>query len=166
MNIVYRYEDPKDISKIESVTKSAFLDHPHGDGNETKIISSLRQSDALAISLVAEVEGKIIGHIAFSAIDISDGTNNWFALGPVSVLPEHQCHSIGTSLVKKGIEILNKRQAGGCVLVGEPDYYKRFGFRAVSDLTLEGLPTEYFQCLLLSGAMPKGKVSYHKCFFE
>lgn len=166
MNIVYRFENSNDIEQIETVTANAFLDHPHSNGSEPKIIKSLRKNNAMIISLVAELDNKIIGHIAFSAIEISDGSKDWFALGPVSVLPKHQCHSIGTTLVKKGIKELIRLKASGCVLVGEPEYYRRFGFRADSHLLLEGMPPEYFQTLLLKGNQPKGKVTYNKSFFE
>ena len=104
------------------------------------IINALRAAGALTISLVAEVGGKVVGHIAFSPVTISDGSHDWYGVGPVSVLPEFQKQGIGKSLIQEGLSLLKAAGAKGCVLVGDPRYYERFGFRNLPDLILDGVP--------------------------
>ncbi len=85
MNLKIRNENNSDIEAIEAVTTAAFLNAPHTDHTEQYIVRELRNADALSISLVAEHQGDIIGHVAISPITISDGTTGWFGLGPISV---------------------------------------------------------------------------------
>ena len=100
----------------------------------------LRADNALTVSLIAEVDGRVVGHFAFSPVTISDGTQNWCGLGPVSVLPEHQREGIGKSLILEGISRLRGLNAKGCCLVGHPNYYRKLGFKNVSGLVHEGVP--------------------------
>jgi len=99
--MIIKGEKPSDIEAIAEVTKVAFEDHSFSQQTEHFIIRDLRAAGALTISLVAEVDGRVVGHIAFSPVTISDGTTNWYALGPVSVLPDYQGCRIGTALVSK-----------------------------------------------------------------
>ena len=126
--MIIRHERPSDIDTITEITKVAFKDHPISQQIEHLIIRDLRAADALSLSLVTEVDGKVVGHIAFSPVTISDGTTNWYGLGPVSVLPDYQGCKIGTKLVTKGINQLKSLGSKGCALVGLPTYYNRFGF--------------------------------------
>jgi putative acetyltransferase len=106
----------------------------------------------------------MVGHIAFSPVTISDGSSNWYGLGPVSVLPEYQRRGIGGALIREGISRLKSLGARGCCLVGHPGYYGRFGFRNTAELTLEGVPAEVFFALSLDGRMPQGVVGFHAGF--
>lgn len=90
-------------------------------------MGALRKANALTISLVAE-QAQVVGHIAFSPVIISDGTLGWFGVGPVSVLPSFQKQGIGRSLIESGLSLLRERGAACCVLLGEPTFYRRFGF--------------------------------------
>ena len=127
--IVIRSETDADVSAISEVIVAAFKTLEISNHTEQFIIAELRAAKALAVSLVAELDGHLIGHIAFSPVTISDGTRNWYGLGPVSVLPEYQRQGIGKALIREGLSRLKDMNAQGCCLVGHPDYYKKFGFK-------------------------------------
>jgi putative acetyltransferase len=162
--IVIRNEMDDDVSTITEVTIAAFKTLAISNHTEQFIIEALRAADALTVSLVAEVNGRVIGHIAFSPVTISDGTPNWYGLGPVSVLPEHQRRGIGKALIWEGLSRLKELNARGCCLVGHPDYYKKFGFKNISGLMLEGVPQEVFFTLSFDGHTPQGTVTFHEGF--
>lgn len=111
-----RPENSADIPLIDEITQKAFEVHPISQHTEQFIIKALRASSVLSISLVAEREGHCVGHIAFSPVTISDGTEGWFGLGPISVLPEFQNQGIGTRLMHKGLEAIRRLNAKGCAL--------------------------------------------------
>jgi putative acetyltransferase len=162
--IVIRNETQDDVGAIAEVTVAAFKTLEISHHTEQFIIGALRAGKALAVSMVAETEGRVIGHIAFSPVTISDGTPNWYGLGPVSVLPEHQRKGIGQALIKHGLSRLKDMNAQGCCLVGHPDYYKKFGFRNVSGLVHQGVPQEVFFALSFDGHTPQGTVAFHEAF--
>ncbi|WP_066961004.1 GNAT family N-acetyltransferase [Microbulbifer sp. Q7] len=164
MSISIRKEQPGDAQAIHEVTVAAFRNAPHTDHTEQFIVEALRKSGALAISLVAEEEGNILGHVALSPVSISDGTSGWYGLGPISVHPNYQGRGIGTALMQAAIRELKSNDAGGCVLLGDPNYYQRFGFEPSEALILPEVPPEYFQALLLRGPLPKGIVTYDASF--
>jgi putative acetyltransferase len=149
---------------ISEVTIAAFKTLEISNHTEQFIIKALRAANALTVSLVAEMDGRIIGHIAFSPVNISDGTRNWYGLGPVSVLPEHQRKGIGKSLIQEGLSQLKELNARGCCLVGHPDYYKKLGFKNLSGLVHEGVPQEAFLALSFDGHIPQGTVTFHEGF--
>jgi putative acetyltransferase len=162
--MIIRNEMESDVEIIFEVTQRAFENHPHSNHTEQFIINALRASHALTISLVAEVGGKVVGHIAFSPVTISDGSHNWYGLGPVSVLPEFQKQGIGKSLIHEGLSLLKSLGGKGCVLVGDPEYYERFGFRSFPDLILDGVPQEYFLALPFDTNKAQGTVLFHQGF--
>ena len=86
-------ENPSDIGAITDITKAAFTNHPHSHNTEHLIVIALRAANALTISLVAEVDGERVGHIAFSPVTFTDGSENWYGLDPISVLPSYQKRS-------------------------------------------------------------------------
>jgi len=162
--IVVRSETDADVSAIAEVTVAAFKTLEISNHTEQFIIAALRAAKALTVSLVAEVDGRVIGHIAFSPVTISDGTRNWYGLGPVSVLPEYQRQGIGKALIREGLSRLKDMNAQGCCLVGHPDYYRKFGFRNMSGLVHEGVPQEVFFALSFGGHTPQGTVAFHEGF--
>lgn len=166
MNLTFklRNETNADVNAIAEVTADAFKTLEISNHTEQFIIAALRAAKALTISLVAEVDGRVIGHIAFSPVTISDGTRNWYGLGPVSVLPEYQRQGIGKALIQEGLLRLKEMKAQGCCLVGHPDYYRKFGFRNMSGLVLEGVPQEVFFALSFDGHIPQGAVTFHEGF--
>jgi putative acetyltransferase len=163
-NIVIRNETHDDVCAIAEVTIAAFKTLEISNHTEQFIIEALRAAKALPVSLVAEVDGRVTGHIAFSPVTISDGTPNWYGLGPVSVLPVHQRKGIGKALLREGVSRLKDMNARGCCLVGHPDYYRKFGFKNISGLVLEGVPQEVFFALSFDGNFPQGTVAFHKAF--
>jgi len=162
--LTFRTETINDVPAIEKITIAAFKYHSHSDQTEHLIISKLRAEQALSLSLVAELNGIIVGHIAFSKVKINNEYLSWFGLAPVSVMPDFQHKGIGSKLVRAGINAIKALGAKGCVLLGEPEYYSRFGFRKCDNLVLTGVPAEYFQALLLEGDLPEGEVHYHHAF--
>ena len=164
MNITIRDERVEDIATIEALTKSAFLHAEHTSHTEHFIVNQLRKHQQLSISLVAEEEQTIVGHVAVSPVKISSGETGWYGLGPISVLPHKQGLGIGTMLMHAALARLKTFGAKGCVLLGNPNYYGRFGFQVVPDLTLPDVPKEYFQVISFVDSIPQGEVSYHEAF--
>src|SRR5512139_4011443 len=150
-DVMIRNETSVDVNAISEVTVAAFNTLAISNHTEQFIIEALRAAKALTVSLVAEMDGRVIGHIAFSPVTISDGTPNWYGLGPVSVLPEHQRKGIGKALINEGLSRLEDMKAQGCCLVGHPDYYQKFGFKNRPGLVLEGVPQEVFFALSFDG---------------
>ncbi|WP_250503014.1 MULTISPECIES: N-acetyltransferase [unclassified Caballeronia] len=159
-----RHEQLSDIDAIEILTTAAFLDMPYSSHTEQFIVNALRKTGRLTLSLVAVENGDIIGHIAISPISISATASGWFGLGPLSVTPARQREGIGRELVKEALAHLKRDGAAGCVVLGDPGYYGRFGFRPESALTLPGVPAEYFQALAFSEKVPAGTVSFDEAF--
>ena len=178
LNISIRTETAEDVAAIDAVTIAAFLHAPHTDHTEQFIVKALRAVGELTVSLVAECDGAVVGHVAVSPVTISNAASNgsagnstdfnsatgWFGLGPISVLPDYQGNGIGSRLMREALHRLKAAGAAGCVLLGDPAYYHRFGFRAEPDLVLPGVPAEYFQALSLGGELPRGVVTYSTAF--
>lgn len=162
--MIIRSERSSDIEAITEVTVEAFRDCPYGDHTEHFIIAALRDADALTISLVAEIDGTVVGHIAFSPVTIAGRDCDWYGLGPLSVMPEYQRQGIGSALVNEGLHLLEEAGGKGCVLVGDPGYYTRFGFRSRPELTLQDVPPENLLARVLAGKMPGGAVQFHDGF--
>lgn len=164
VSMIIRNEKKSDIEAISEVTKAAFKDHPYSNQTDQFIIIALRAAAALTISLVAEVNGRVVGHVAFSPVAIAGSNHNWYGLGPVAVLPECQRQGIGKSLIQEGLSRLKALGANGCVLVGDPKYYERFGFKNLADLTLDGVPQEYFLALPFDDDKIQGALVFHQAF--
>lgn len=164
MRVGIRKEEPSDVAAIEALIAAAFLNTAHTSHTEQFIVNALRKAGQLSISLVAEDKGAIVGHIAVSPVAISDGTDGWYGLGPISVASEYQRQGIGSLLMKQAIAELRWLTAAGCVVLGEPGYYGRFGFDAEPTLVLPDVPPQYFQALTFRGAVPSGSVSYQEAF--
>jgi putative acetyltransferase len=162
--IVVRSETNADIGAIRDVTAAAFKNLEISNHTEHFIISALRAAKSLTVSLVAEADGRVVGHIAFSPVTISDGTMNWYGLGPLSVLPEYQRQGIGKALIEEGLSRLRALDARGCCLVGHPEYYRKFGFKNMPGLVYEGVPQEVFFALSFDGYIPQGTVTFHEAF--
>lgn len=159
-----RDEQSTDYQAISDVTFAAFEKMEISNHTEQFVIEALRSANALTVSLVAEVDGRVAGHIAFSPVTLSDGTKDWYGLGPVSVHPDYQRKGIGMALIQEGLARLQNLGAKGCCLVGHPRYYRQFGFRNVSGLGLEGVPAEVFFVLSMDGNVPQGQVVFHEGF--
>ena len=163
-NIIIRNETSADVDAITDVTVAAFKTLEISNQTEQFIVAALRGAGALSVSLVAELDGRVVGHIAFSRVTISGGARDWYGLGPVSVLPEHQGQGIGKALVREGVSRLKNLNARGCCLVGHPEYYKKLGFRNLPGLVHPGVPEEVFLAMKFDGAAPQGEVTFHEAF--
>ena len=139
-----RMEQNQDIPAIRCLIQVAFQDALHTSHTEHLIVEALRHAHVLTISLVAEVEGRIIGHVAASPVSISNGATDWYGLGPVSVLPDMQRQGVGSRLIETVLAQLRKKSAAGWVVLGEP--------------------SEYFMALNFNKDVPSGNVVYHAAF--
>lgn len=157
-------ERPGDEPAISALLREAFRSHPHSAHIEHLIVEGLRRAQALAVSLVTEDRGRVVGHVALSPVEVGDGATGWFGLGPLAVEPARQGRGIGRALVEAGLAALCARGAAGCVLLGEPAYYGRFGFTQLPALTLPGVPPAYFLTLPFGAHHAQGEVAYHPAF--
>jgi putative acetyltransferase len=164
--VIIRLENPADVAEIHAVTLEAFKGHPYSDGTEHLIVDRLRDAGALSLSLVAEVEGEVVGHIAFSPVELSDGSQQWFGLGPVSVLPSFQGQGIGGALIRKGLDYAEREGLGRMCGDGRSGALSEVRLSAmIPSLTYADCAPQYFlaQPLSLSGA--SGIVTYHPAFY-
>jgi putative acetyltransferase len=161
--MIIRPETPADASGIHSLIRKAFLDAEHASGTEAEIVDRLRADKALTVSLVAVDGGELVGQVAFSPVTIG-GRTGWYGLGPVAVRSESRRQGIAEKLIVEGLSALKMQGAGGCVVLGDPAYYGRFGFSCDTAVTLAGIPPEYFQLLRLGGPKLTGPVAYHRAF--
>ncbi|MCA1407803.1 N-acetyltransferase [Ensifer sp. IC3342] len=162
--MIIRPERSDDHEAIHDVTAAAFPGRPHSDQTEPLIIERLRAAGALALSLVAEDAGEVIAHIAFSPVTTTPSAAGWYGLGPVSVRPDRQGRGVGSVLIRQGLDILRKSGASGCVVVGEPAFYRKFGFANDPALVFPGCAPQYLMVLHLSEARVSGTLSYHPAF--
>ena len=162
--MIIRLENEGDADPIHEVTAAAFLGRRYSSGTEAHIVDALRAAGALTISLVAEDHDEIVGHVAFSPVTIGGRPGHWYALGPASVSPRWQRRGIGTALIKTGLAQLRALGADGCVLLGDPAYYGRFGFANDATLRYRDADPKYIQWLSFAGNAPAGEVAFHPAF--
>ena len=163
--LLIRPETPVDAGAIDALTERAFRTAPHSSHTEHHIVRALRTAYALTLSLVAQLDGAVAGHVALSPVTLSDGSGGWFGLGPISVSPPLQGRAIGSRLMRAALAALRERGAAGCVLLGDPAFYGRFGFAARPELVLPDVPPQYFLALAFGAApWPRGKVAFHAAF--
>lgn len=158
--MIIRPERPGDIDTIHALTEAAFKPMPFSDGTEPDCIRKLRQDGDLTVSLIAEQNDKVVGHVAFSPVQIDGKSAGWFGLGPVSVWPHLQKQGIGGALIKHGLARIQQLGAPGCVLIGDPNYYVRFGFIGDGSLTYRDLAPEYVQWKAFAIEKPSGELTF------
>lgn len=159
-----RPETAADVPRIAAIVDRAFAGHPHSHGTEAAIVRELRAAGALSVSLVAEIDGQVWGHVAASPVRIDGVAAPWFGLGPVAVEPACQRRGLGSRLITDCLAALRSRSAAGCVVFGSPAYYARFGFAPIEGLVVPGLPAEFFMAQSFDGSRPTGAVRYHPAF--
>ncbi len=159
-----RKEQADDAGRIREMTELAFRTCPHACGREQDIVDDLRRAGALSLSLVAVDAGEVVGHVALSPVTIPDARGAWFGLGPISVLPRLQRTGIGGALMKAALAWLRDEEAAGCVLVGDPQYYVRFGFTSDPSLTVPGIPPEVTLAIRLRPGEDRGLIRFHPAF--
>jgi putative acetyltransferase len=164
MTLNIRPERPGDEDIIHELTETAFATMPYSSGTEGPIIRALRAAGDLTLSLVAEDDGALVGHVAFSPVTIEGIHGRWYGLGPISVQPERQRQGIGRALVGEGLERLKQRGAGGCALIGNPEVYRGSGFESDGLLSYGDLDRRYVQRIIFSGPAPKGVLQFSPAF--
>jgi putative acetyltransferase len=151
--MIVRTEEPEDAAEIFAVNRACFPT----DG-EARLVDALRMSGQLSLSLVAEVDGEVVGHVAFSPVTVAGGEAG-IGLGPVAVVEEHRCKGYAARLIESGLAECRAAGFGWAVVLGDPAYYSRFGFRPARAF---GLSDEFkggdaFQAVeLIAGELPAG----------
>lgn len=152
--VIVRPEKPEDTEVIRYLNERAF-----GQANEANLVDALRNAGKIALSLVAESEAGVVGHILFSPamIEAEGRTFPAVALAPMAVLPEWQRQGIGSLLVKHGLKQCRKAGHDRVIVLGHPDYYPRFGFVPADRYGLKceyDVPQEVFMAIeLKEGAL-------------
>ena len=171
MNFIIRARTPADDGAIYETVGQAFKSAPHASGEEQDLVVRLRKTSAYVpeLSLVADADGEIIGHIMFTQIKIGDETH--LILAPLAVLPAYQRQGVGKALIARGHEIAKRAGYGFSVLVGHPSYYPKFGYRAAAAFGLtcaQPVPSECFMACDLqnSGRMLNAQMSIPAVFFD
>jgi putative acetyltransferase len=159
-----RPEVEADHPAIFDLTRRAFAPMRFAAGNEQALISDLRDLGALSLSLVAEHQGEVVGHVALSPVTHESGEAGWFGLGPISVEPALQRQGVGGALIAEARRWLSDQAARGCILTGDPNYYPRHGFLPAPEHAPEAEPPEYFMVLSLAGTLPAGRFRFHPAF--
>lgn len=160
--MLIRNETTDDIPAIGRLVTEALLMLAQSTGTEASIVEALRADGALALSLVAEEDGEVIGYLAASPARI--GTQDgWGLIGPLAVLPSRHRQGIGTALMAEALRRL-RATSRGAALVGDPAYYGRFGFRAFPGLGVTGCPPEVVQALPFDVIEPRGELIHHPAF--
>ncbi|PEN09164.1 GNAT family N-acetyltransferase [Longimonas halophila] len=165
--VTIRPETSADHTAVYEINQRAFEQDKEAD-----LVDQLRQSTASYVSLVAETETRIVGHIFFSPVDIVPDEKSVLAMGlaPMAVIPEWQRQGIGSMLVREGLHACQKKGVQAVVVLGHPAYYPRFGFQPAEKLGLQSeydVPSEVFMALELErGALQEaeGVVRYHDAF--
>lgn len=161
-----REETLADHDRINKITEEAFRPMPFSNGDEQYVIGRLRASGRLILSLVATIENQVVGHVAFSPAMIEGELGGWYALGPVSVLPDYQGQGIGSALIEAGLHTLQKKQAQGCILTGNPSYYHKFGFAVASEYAPANEPKDYFMVNQFTERKPSGVFAFDSAFYD
>ncbi len=159
-----REERPEDVAAIDEVIREAFRRHPFSRQTEHRIVRGLREAGALSLSLVALHGGRVVGHVAFSPVAVGGRDLNWWGLGPLAVAPETQRIGVGSALVRSGLRRLAGQAVAGCVVLGDPRYYGRFGFAPIAGLVCPGAPPAHFMARVCTGDAPAGEVAFHPAF--
>ena len=163
-SLFIRREEAQDIEAIHALTERAFHGKPYSDGDEHDLITALRGAGALMLSLVVEDAGAIIGHVAISPAFAKEGSEGWYALGPIAVEPTRQRQGIGGRLIRDGMDRLIAMKARGCILIGDTNYYPRHGFVPRPDLAPDDQPAQHFMVRSLNGQAPETVVDFHPIF--
>ncbi|MEW9096102.1 MAG: N-acetyltransferase [Clostridiaceae bacterium] len=175
MNIIIRQETERDYKISEHIIEKAFEDADYSDHKEQFLVERLRKSDVFVpeLSLVAELDGEIVGHIMLTKLLIKNDEEEYesLALAPVSVLPQHRNKSIGSKLIIESLKIAKELQFKSVIVLGHDEYYPRFGFKPADIWDIKppfDVPKESFMALELEGGSlvnVSGVVVYPKEFF-
>ncbi len=166
--MLIRPEEEREGAAVRALNASAF--DTEGEGN---LVDVLRASARPLVSLVAEHDGNIVGHIMFSPVSLSGNPDlKIMGLAPMAVAPERQRQGIGSELVRAGVERCKQLGVDAVVVLGHPEYYPRFGFRPSPPFGIKSeydVPDDVFMVLELQPGCLNGKsgiIKYHEAFSE
>jgi len=166
--MLIRAEEQRDRTAVQAVNLSAFE-----TAVESDLVDALRDQAQPLVSLVAEDNGAIVGHIMFSPVSLSGHPElRIMGLAPMAVAPEHQRKGIGSALVRAGLEKCKQLNFGAVVVLGHPPYYPRFGFSPSTRFGIDceyEVPAEAFMVVELQPGFLRGasgKVKYHSAFSD
>ena len=163
MSVTIRDQRPDDCAAVFDLVTTAFATMPFACGREPFVMDALWRSGE-AVALVAEDDGIVVGQAAFSKVLVDRHDCGWYGLGPMAVQPERQRQGIGRALIEAGLNRLRFIGSMGCVVVGHPAYYPRFGFADAPGMFIPGVPPEVFMALSFDGSFPSGEVTFHEAF--
>lgn len=159
-----RQEMPQDAQAVREITSMAFAPKAYSDGTEADLPAALHADGDMVVSLVAVEGDAVLGHVAFSPVTIDGAACGWMGLGPIAVHPDRQLQGIGSALITEGLARIKAMGAKGCVLIGDPRYYHRFGFVGDGALRYQDLSAELVQWVSLDGSTPKGVLGFAPAF--
>lgn len=164
-DILIRQETSKDFQEVYSLVKEAFASAEHSDGAEQDLVVALRKGNAFIpeLSLVAEIDGRIVGHIMFTVAKVGDQAE--LVLAPLAVLPENQKQGIGSALIREGHRIARELGYQYSIVLGSEHYYPRLGYTPAEQWGIRApfeVPSENFMAIRLSEAAKpvSGVVTY------
>jgi putative acetyltransferase len=165
--LTIRPETPQDSIPIASVTTAAF-----GTDREARMVDAIRGSEGYVpeLSLVAELDGRIVGHVMLSYVGLAGAERRLLELGPISVAPERQRNGIGSALIREALARADEQGEPLVLVLGHPAYYPRFGFRPAGELGIAppdpAIPSEVFMAVPLSGydGTPRGRIVFPAAF--
>ncbi len=164
MSWFIRKEQAGDEDEIHALTLRAFDGHPYSDGDEADVIRLLRADGDLLLSLVAEEDGTLVAQASYSRAILSNEEEGWMVIGPIAVDPEHQGKGIGRALMAEGEQRLRELGAKGITVLGDPQFYGRFGYVQHTAMTLEGELGEYLQVKSFGADIPAATITYAQGF--
>ncbi len=161
-----RKETAADFEAIMNVTLAAAKLHQVGKLGGYHTLNEMRKSGMLALSLVAEIDRTVVGHAAFFPLHVAAGDKGWYALGPISVLPECQSQGIRKALIAEGLEILRAMHGRGVAIVGDPDYFKPLGFLNAPQLAARQADADGIMVMPFDNRMPHGRFEFPDVFMS
>lgn len=168
--MIIERENETHHKEVFELVKAAFAGAEHSDGNEHKLVERLRHSPAFVpeLSLIAKIEDKITGHVMFTKAKING--KEVLALAPLAVHPEHQNKGVGSALIKEGIKKAKEMGFGGVIVLGNPDYYKKFGFKEAGKWKISApfkVEEKFFMALeMIPDTLIEGTLEYAAEFME
>ncbi len=152
--MLIRNEEEKDYEKINKMIKAAFKNAEHTDGNEHTLVDKLRSSEGFIkeLTLVAEENGEIVGHIMFTEVKV--GEEKGIALAPLAVHPNMQKKGVGTALMNEAHKRAKEMRYEFCVVLGSEKYYPKVGYKPANQYGIKApfdVPNENFMILFLRG---------------
>jgi putative acetyltransferase len=167
MNLNIRNEQAVDSAAVSELLKAAFANQPYSQNQEYRLVEALRQAQACTLALLAYLGDQLVGVVYASAVTIKpELPQRWYCIAPLAVAPQFQRQGIGQQLMYAALAQLQAQGAQGCVLVGDPHYYERFGFVRKPGLVSPEIPDEFVLQLAWQNAPAQGEVHYHPAFAE